>query len=857
MNSNQKLSYAIAAILSGGVNGLAHAGPATDTAAEASDTIAEITVTAQRRTESLQDVPISIQALTGQTLSQLNAATLEDYVKYLPNVSTATIGPGNGNIYMRGLSVGALAVQGEGSVGGWPNVALYLDEQSTQLPSRNLDVYAADLERIEVLEGPQGTLFGAGAQAGVIRYITNKPKLNVTEGNVDASYSSTSGGNPNSAVTAVINLPLVQDKLAVRAVIYSDSRGGYINNVPGTFTRMPTDLGFQTYTKGVVPNNSVVINNNNSVANDINPLTYKGVRASALYQINDDWNVLLAQTYQQLHADGVFYEMPKSSDFQPLPPLSVTLFNPSYDRDEFSNTALTVNGKVNDYKLVYTGAFLSRHVNQAQDYTNYARGLYGSYYQCAGIFAGSTKGPCYSPSTSWTEWVKNDHLSQELRASTPDEWRLRALAGVYWERQQVYDDTEWQYKTVPDCSPTGLTSNCYLPVQPIDPSAGGYNNPNVRNSNTAFFDDFQRTLTQTAVYLSVDFDLIPKVLTLTGGTRYFDIDNHQTGDYSFSFGCYQTKTTTYFGPCTTADGGNFANQPNRVAAVGFKSRGNLTWHVTNDILAYYTWSQGFRPEGFNRGSGCHIPNAAGVDQWCVPYTYNSDTLTNNEIGWKTELFNHRMQFNGAVYQEVWDDVQTGIFDPQGGLGNLTVGLNGPNYKVKGVEIQLVGRVTEGLTLQGSAAWNSSNLTNSPSLLVNNPALKGTPSYGKPITSVPNPYGAIDTSLANSPPLQANGRARYEWAFNDCRPYAQAGFQHQAHSYSQATVVNRFDMAGWTTYDAALGVAKDQWSAEFFGQNLTDVNKSLFTSYAQFVVTETPMRPRVMGVRFSYKFSGAQ
>ena len=136
-----------------------------------------------------------------------------------------------------------MATQGSSGIGSFPNVAVYLDDQSGQLPGRNLDVYAADMERIEVLEGPQGTLFGAGAQAGVLRYITNKPKLDVTEGNVNAGYAYTSGGDPSSNVDAMINLPLIADTLAVRAVVYSDTRGGYINNVPGTFSRLPTDIG--------------------------------------------------------------------------------------------------------------------------------------------------------------------------------------------------------------------------------------------------------------------------------------------------------------------------------------------------------------------------------------------------------------------------------------------------------------------------------------------------------------------------------------------------------------------------------------------------------------------------------------
>ncbi len=188
MNSNSKLSYAIATILSSSAPGFAQAALATDTTETSSDTIQEIVVTAQRREESAQNVPITIQAFTAETLAQLNVTTFDDYVKYVPNLTQAGAGPGQSAVFMRGLSTSAGGVQGSGATEPFPNVAIYLDEQSGQVPGRNLDIYAADLERVEILEGPQGTLFGAGAQAGVIRYITNKPKLDVTEGNVNAGY---------------------------------------------------------------------------------------------------------------------------------------------------------------------------------------------------------------------------------------------------------------------------------------------------------------------------------------------------------------------------------------------------------------------------------------------------------------------------------------------------------------------------------------------------------------------------------------------------------------------------------------------------------------------------------------------
>ncbi len=147
----------------------------------------------------------------------------------------------------------------------------------------------------------------------------------------------------------------------MRAVIYNDRHGGYINNVPSTFTRACTDFGIARYNGGVVPTNSLAINNNSVVGNAINPLTYTGIRVGAAVKINDDWDALLTQSYQNMDSQGVFYEMPRGSEGasltanavpdggQPLPPLSVTLFNPSYNKDKFENTALVVNGKIGDF----------------------------------------------------------------------------------------------------------------------------------------------------------------------------------------------------------------------------------------------------------------------------------------------------------------------------------------------------------------------------------------------------------------------------------------------------------------------------------------------------------------------------
>jgi outer membrane receptor protein involved in Fe transport len=666
--------------------------------------LGEIVVTAQRRVENLQDVPIAIQAITGETLQQLDIENFDDAVKYLPNVSSAGFGPGQSNIYMRGLSTGPDFIAGNGALGAFPNVAVYLDDQSAQLPGRNLDVYAADMERIEVLEGPQGTLFGAGAEAGVIRYITNKPKLDVTEGNLNAGYAFTAHGDRSSNADGTINLPILENTLAARAVVYSDTRGGYINNVPGTFVRQSTDLGihYAGYTNNIPgppsPLNSV--NNNNIVADAINPVTYTGIRAGLLWKIDDDWNALLTQYFQDMNAEGVFYETPQTSGSSPvnLPDLSVQLYNPSDDKDRFQNTALTVNGRIAALNFVYSGSYLVRHSEQIMDYTNYARGSYADYYQCLSPAQTGNAPQCYSPSTTWHDSVRDVHQSHEMRLSTPDDWRLRGIVGIFWEYQAVHDEANWLYRTAP-----GFTA--------VGPPAGVYaNDPYPRSDNVGYFDDVTRGYHQRAAFASVDFDIVPKKLTLTVGTRYYRFDNFHLGSAGGSFGCYEAGPP----PCTANAQLDATSAKN--TNDGTRSRANLTWKITPDALVYYTFSQGFRPGSFN-----YVSHFSQALDYQTPASYAPDTLTNNELGWKTEWFNRRLQLNGAIYQENWSNVQVPFSDPQ--LGILGFELNGPSYRVRGVETQLVARVTRELTLTGSAAWNSSYQLESP-FLIN---LKGQPS----------------------------------------------------------------------------------------------------------------------------------
>jgi outer membrane receptor protein involved in Fe transport len=339
------------------------------------------------------------------------------------------------------------------------------------------------------------------------------------------------------------------------------------------------------------------------------------------------------------------------------------------------------------------------------------------------------------------------------------------------------------------------------------------------------------------------------VLTLTVGTRYYDFNNSEAGSSVGSFGCrpggvYSPAPTD---PCSL-DANNLNAGDLENTYRGFKSRANISWKITPDDLLYYTWSQGFRPGGFNRSSHCNDP-LNPFPGHCTPLTFAPDTLTNDEVGWKTLWLDHRLQFNGAIYQEDWKNTQIDIFDPNPalGFGNQVFTANGPNYRVRGVETQVSWRLLRGLTLTGSAAWNSSDEVSNP----------------LPGITKNNPFGAIGSPLAQAPPFEGNLRARYEFPIMEYHAFLQVGGTRQAHSYASTDRISTdlqgnsiaYDLPGFSTVDASLGVSRDAWTAQLYGSNLSNTRADLYSSFRQFVKADTINVPRTIGLIFSYKFGG--
>jgi len=828
------------------------------------NTLQTINVTAQHTTQDIQAVPITIQAFTGTTLQQLNATSFSDLIKYLPNVTFAANGPGQGNIYMRGLSTGFLGNQSSATIAPFPNVAVYLDDQSMQFPARNLDIYMVDMERVEVLEGPQGTLFGGGAEAGAVRYITNKPNLDKVSGSAEASTSVTAGGAPNNSANAVLNLPIIPGTFALRGVIYNDHQGGYIDNVPSTFTRQPTDGG-GVMAPYIAAGGTSVFNNYSVAQNNWNPVDTQGARLSGLWQINDNWNLLIAESYQNLDAKGEASTYPVGADGQTLGTNQITAFVPAWNNDHDTNTAWTLNGQVGDLSVVYTGGYTNRRISEQQDYTNYSRSAGGIYYQCTGTSAGISgagKPTCYSPEGYWNDHVTSTHQSHELRLSTPEDGRLRAIGGLYYEDFNIDDHMRFNYNTIPSCTPQNLATalDGGNPCVAVAESSPGVALP----AGTAFGENAKRGYKQEAAFGSMSYDIIPDVLTATAGTRYYHYSEYETGTEFYTTSAQvNVPNGTYVGDDTVIN--------SHTTYHGFKSNANLTWHITPDAMVYYTFSQGFRPGGFNRTSS-DVANLDGQPQYKKPISYAPDTLTNNEIGFKTEFLDDRLLLNGSLYDMRWNNVQQQFFNPLV-LGNTTFAVNGPNFKIQGLELQFQARITDGLSLIGSGSLNHAKQTNSPCLVNNIPGSAGynaciveTGAIGAE-TPFANPFGNIGSTPAFSPRSQVNLRFRYDWDFGGgYKAFWQIGANRTGSMYNQpatypsgagvtdiTTVELRYLQAGYNTVDASVGVAKDNWNVSLYGTNLNNSNASVFTSSAQFIESQVPIHPRVIGLKMGFKF----
>ncbi len=781
----------------------------------ASAQIEEITVTATKRVTDLQDTPVAIQALGQEKLDELNIANFDDYMKYLPNVNAAGRGPGQSFIFIRGMATDS-SDQTSVEIGApVPNVALYLDEQPVSSGGRNLDLYITDIERIEVLPGPQGTLFGASSMAGTVRIITNKANYSDFEAGFKASYATTSGGDPSNSVEAYINIPVIDDRFAIRGAFYNAVEGGYIDNVFGENAYEPTDVGYPAGS----PNTTV--NNIEFVEDNFNDAVYRGARISARVALNDDWELIPQFMTQSLDVDGVFDHSPESianldsgdtAGSRVVGDLKVQRFFPDWLDDEFDQLSLTVNGRLGALDVVYAGSFLDREVNNSFDYSGYTQvGAYGAYYICdyANYAAYGYYGTCGDPTQGMIAHIENERSTHEFRVSYAEGELVQFVAGVFLDDIQTKVDTNFY---------VAGSVGAFAPNSPH--SLSTQFNPNPRPLGITFMNDAIRDEEQVAFFGELTFNVSDQ-FALTLGLRNYDIETSLVGSSNFATLCPAAPA-----PCTAADDGDGGRSYDVIFAGNLPLKeddtiikGSVSWRPSDDLLFFATYSEGFRPGGFNRNEG-------------VPVTYVSDEMTNMEIGWKTTLANDTVRFNGSIYKIDWDDMQVGVTD-FANFGVLTFVLNAADAEIEGFEGDLTWYPNDQWRLAAAWSYNSTEMVRVP-----------------PFASTIVGPGS---DLALAPELQYNLSARYEWAAANRDWHSQLVLAHTDDQFSSIVLANRYKQQSYDTIDGAVGVSMENWNVELFGENLTDERAELFINSLDTDLRVTTNRPRTWGIRVSYDF----
>ncbi len=797
-----KLSLAVSAAIAAHAAGVADA-----------QQIEEIVVTATKRAEPAQDVPIALQAVTGDNLRELRVDTFDQYVKYLPNVIHTGNGPGKKEIYIRGSATEQASVTVAPANGSAPGVALYVDEQPVSFGARNLDVYAVDLERIEVLSGPQGTLFGASSQSGNMRLITNKPSTDGFVSGFNAKFGSTYDGADSSAVNAYANLPL-SEQVAIRVAVYSDVQGGWIDNVPATYTPSAEVLDRNRLGFGPLMTDAgsvVTARNDTLVEDDWNDATYRGGRVGASFQLSDDWDLLIQHTAQTLTADGTFLTNPELDGDD-----DAAAFAPDYNRDEFGLTTWTLNGRLANLDLIYTGGNLSRQINSIIDYTHYNNGGgYITYYLCSGAW-GKPADNCYDPSKQYAEDTRNRRTTHEFRIATDPANRVRLLAGAYFNEVESNHLGDFQYAATEPTfrevigDPDFQLGNTTLPTP-------GVNAVGPRSPATVFFNDFTRTEEESAIFGEIAFDLSDSV-SLAVSARAYDLTSQLQGASNFSFGCRfgigADAEETPDGRCSGTGYSNDVSErletlgrynasgddsiilnatsplerrdlfrgggSNQATLDGIKAghidlsglqadgslveddvilKASLEWRTAPDVMLFANFSQGYRPATQNRNAGQLAGNQTGVYQnYAVPAAARTDELTSFEFGIKSYLLDRSVRLNATLFSTEIQELQISRFDPSN-VAFLFFIENVGDAESTGLDVDFQWAASDALTFSGAFSLLNTELTRL------NPQLEG--------IAVP-----VGSELPFASPFAGNLRARYEFPAMGGLGYVTASVHHR-------------------------------------------------------------------------------
>jgi iron complex outermembrane recepter protein len=506
-----------------------------------------VVVTARKRQERLQDVPASVQAFGEEEIERLNITKFEDYARFAPSVSFNTQGPGQTKLVIRGVAESSASRSGQSSAG------IYLDDQPITSNAQTPDVRIVDIERIEVLSGPQGTLYGASSQSGTLKIITNKPDASRNSGSVDATIKSMPQGDSSYDLQGVANLPLVKDKLAVRVVGFYGEESGYVDNVLGA-------------TPGGTVDNAAI------AQSSIDTIKTFGGRAAARYDFDGNWSATASYAFQTSDADGL-------SDYDPLVgDLKAVKFYDESRKDEWNQAALTVEGDIGFADLIVTASHFRRDIDSIADNTAYMQFLSGLAAEDPAYYAFYDFGP--DPVGFYDLRLKERRSALETRLSSGDDGsRWNWIIGAFYEK--IEGDT---------------LAGAHIKDYALSPSFASVAAYIDAPTDIYFYQKVAYDQDQLALFGEVSYKLTEK-LTGTLGARYFDANNDQSIYTEIPQGLPVEDS--------------LSPAPEN----GFTPKLSLAWQQNEDMLVYATYSQGFRLGGANRDKpGLAVPKQYDADK---------------------------------------------------------------------------------------------------------------------------------------------------------------------------------------------------------------------------------------------------
>jgi outer membrane receptor protein involved in Fe transport len=615
----------------------------------------EVIVTATLRETNLQVVPQSITAFTGADIVRNNLQTLEDIVGALPSLNMVSSQPSQADLIFRGVTSGAFEYYLDSQV------SVYLDDTSIAAPSQQPWPYMVDIERVESLPGPQGTLFGSSSQTGTLRVITNKPNMDGTSGGFFAELSTTEGGDSSYELNGWINFRIM-DGLALRAVAYRVDQGGYIDNVLHEPYAQPLDDGPQ-----FKPNNEDVVEKN------FNEYTLTGGRIAALWELSEDLSMTLAVISEDKSDDGTWASDPALGDFK------IARFFDEYRDDKWTNVSLTVNADLGFASFLSATSIFDREIQYEWDRMAYHQFQHAYFAEYLNVYYGYE--PCYWYTLYCNQYTFgttfNDQtqkrFSQEFRLTSQSDSRFQWMAGLYYEDLQ----DEWYYggqnpylMETPAWSYAQYWAYYYnyygYPVDyPLAPTTVNYS------------ETLDRQTEQTAIFGEISYDFGAK-WRVVGGARWFQYDRYNYIKNQFPEG---------LPPWGTMDTDGVTVGEGKTSDILWK--GSIQYQLTDDKMVYFLYSQGFRLGGFNS------PRAVATG--LVPLEYDPDKLDNYEIGLKSKWMDDRLLLNATLFYMKWNEYQQGYGSVDGNWW-LRGTFNAADAENKGVELETTFLFTQNLSV---------------------------------------------------------------------------------------------------------------------------------------------------------------